>query len=267
MMKQLLTLFLTLVLVSCDKVFDIHPYDVNFSGKRNINNENIVLIENRCKDKETLRIAFISDTHGWYSDTEDLVNAVNRVEDLDFVIHLGDLTDCGTTKEYVWARDIIEKLKVPYVALIGNHDFLGTGDQMFKSMYGPYDFSFIAGRIKFVCLNTNATEYDYLAAIPNFDFMEAEIHSNTSEFDRTIMCMHAPPLCEQFNNNVAKVFQLYVNHFPGLMFCVNGHEHCKNARDIYHDGVIYYGVDSAEHRSYLLFTITPNGYEYESVDF
>mgnify|MGYP003413374706 FL=1 len=106
MMKQLLTLFLTLVLVSCDKVFDIHPYDVNFSGKRNINNENIVLIENRKKNKETLRIAFISDTHGWYSDTEDLVNAVNRVEDLDFVIHLGDLTDCGTTKEYVWTRDI-----------------------------------------------------------------------------------------------------------------------------------------------------------------
>jgi hypothetical protein len=134
-------------------------------------------------------------------------------------------------------------------------------------MYGPYDFSFIAGRVKFVCLNTNATEYDYLAAVPNLDFMEEQIHSDTSEFDRTIICMHARPFCEQFNNNVAKVFQLYVNYFPGLMFCVNGHDHRENMTDLYGDGVMYYGVDNAEHRSYLLFTITPNGYEYESVDF
>ena len=157
------------------------------------------------------------------------------------------------------------KIRVPYVALVGNHDFLGTGDQMFRKMYGNYDFSFIAGRVKFVCLNTNATEYDHLAAVPNLDFMESEISADSALFDRTVVCMHARPYCEQFNNNVAKVFHHYVKSFPGLMFCMNGLDHRQCQEDIYGDGMVYYGVDSAEHRSFYLFTITQHGYEYEIV--
>ena len=45
---------------------------------------------------------------------------------------------------------------VPYVGLIGNHDCLGTGEETFRIVFGDPNFSFIAGRIKFVCLNTNA---------------------------------------------------------------------------------------------------------------
>ena len=118
-------------------------------------------------------------------------------------MHGGDLTDCGTTKEYIWQRDRLARLKVPYVALIGNHDFLGTGNETYSVMYGKMDFSFIAGRIKFVCLNTNATEYDYLAAVPNLDYMEEQHTADSALFDRSVVCMHARPYCEQFNNNVA----------------------------------------------------------------
>lgn len=264
-MKHLYFFIVAMLLVACDDVFDSHPYDMNFGGKRNINVDNINRIESECRGNDTLRIAFVSDTHGWYSDTRDMVRSLNRIEDLDFVVHLGDLTDCGTTKEYVWARDMLGEINVPYVALVGNHDFLGTGDQVFRKMYGSYDFAFIAGRIKFVCLNTNATEYDHLAAVPNLDFMELEISANSDLFDRTIICMHARPYCEQFNNNVAKVFQHYVKSYPGLMFCINGHDHCLRHSDIYGDGTVYYGVDSAEHRSFYLFTITDQGYEYEVV--
>ena len=89
------------------------------------------------------------------------------------------MTDTATEKEYEWSRDILLGLKHPFVALIGNHDFLGTGDQTFKEMYGKFDFSFIAGRVKFICLNTNAVEYDYLAAVPNFDFLEEQLSVDT----------------------------------------------------------------------------------------
>lgn len=258
---------LCLLLLGCQDVFEYHPYDGRFSGECDINNHGISRIEQSCRDKDTLRIVFISDTHGWYSDTEDMVSNINSRNDVDFVLHGGDLTDCGTTKEYVWKRDILAKLKVPYVALIGNHDMLGTGDEVFAAMYGPLNFAFIAGRVKFVCLNTNATEYDYMAAVPNFDFMEEHFTADSALFDRTIICMHARPYSEQFNNNVAKAFEHYVNMFPGIMFCISAHDHHLQADELYNDGVMYYGIDCAMHRNYLLFTITPDNYEYEVIYF
>lgn len=266
-MNKLFLLIISLMLVGCDNVFHYHPYDVRFSGASDINRSNIGRIEQACRDKDTITFAFISDSHGWYSDTKDMVNDINRRPEVDFVIHGGDLTDCGTTKEFVWQRDVLAKLSAPYVALIGNHDFLGTGDEVYAEMYGPENFSFIAARVKFLCLNTNATEYDYMAAVPDFDFMEEQLTADSALFDRTIICMHARPYCDQFNNNVAKAFEHYVLMFPGTMFCLNGHDHGLEIDDIYGDGIIYYGVPSAANRGYFLFTITPDDYTYEIIYF
>lgn len=267
MRKYLWGVFALLTAASCDGVFDTHPYDVNFSGETGINDRNTARIEAAFADRDTLRIAFISDTHGWYADTRDEVAALNARTDIDFVIHCGDLTDTGTVKEYEWIRDILSGLRYPYVALVGNHDFLGTGNQAYKAMFGLMNFSFIAARIKFVCLNTNATEYDYLAAVPNFDYMEEEMVRDTARFDRTVMVMHAPPFSDQFNNNVAKAFRRYLDLFPRLLFCVYAHNHDHEASALYGDSLMFYGIDCAQHRNYRLFTITPNGYEEETIGY
>ena len=256
-----------LLLMSCDELFDTHPYDVNFKGEKSINDRQIARIESEFADKDTLRVAFISDTHGWYTEAKDEVADLNSRTDIDFVVHCGDLTDTGTAKEFEWCRDILNGLRCPYVALIGNHDFLGTGNQTYSVMFGKMDFSFIVSRTKFVCLNTNATEYDYMAAVPNFDFMEEEFTKGSTNFDRSIVVMHAPPYSDQFNNNVCKAFRRYLDFFPGLMCCVYGHNHDDKVSDIYGDGLTFYGIDCAQHRNYRIFTITRDGYEVERVYF
>lgn len=256
-----------LLFTSCDGLFDTHPYDVNFDGETGINAKNMAIIERKFEQADTLRVAFISDTHLWLSDARDQVEELNRRNDVDLVVHCGDLTDTATSKEFEWSRDIFKKLRYPWVALIGNHDFLGTGNQAYEVMYGPMDFSFIAGRVKFVCLNTNATEYDFLAAVPNFDFMETEMQKDADKFDRTVLVMHAPPYSDQFNNNVCKAFRRYLDFFPGLMCCVYGHNHNDVVSDIYHDGLLFYGIDCAQHRNYRIMTITPEGYEMEQIYF
>ena len=256
---------MTLFMTACDSVFDVHPYDVNIRGERGINAKQMARIEAATLGKDTIRLAFISDSHKRYNHLSDMVNDINRRDSIDFVVHCGDITDCGTTREMEWTRDYMLKLKKPFVVLLGNHDCLGTGNVAYEAIFGKPDFSFIAGGVKFVCLNTNAFEYDYSEAVPNFDFMEQEVTARADEFNRTVMCMHAAPFSEQFNNNVVKPFNGYAMKFPNLMFCLYGHGHHTEQHDFFGNGVIYYQVASVSKRQYYIFTITPNDYHYEIV--
>lgn len=258
-------MLLPVCLSGCDGIFDAHPYDMNLKGERDINATNLRKITTQFKDHDTIRVAFISDTHGWYTPLEAAINDINGRNNVDFVIHCGDLTDSGTTLEYQQARKYLSRLRKPYLALIGNHDFLGTGAEGFKWMFGKIDFSFIIGDIKFLCINTNAMEYDHMAAVPDLHYMEREAKDTTERFRRTVVVMHAPPFSDQFNNNVSTAFKYYLHLFPGLMFCVYGHNHNAAETDIYGDGLMFYGIDSAAHRNYRIFTITPEGYEQQQI--
>ncbi|HAC23213.1 MAG TPA: phosphoesterase [Porphyromonadaceae bacterium] len=253
-----------LLLGGCDLI-EYHPYDVRVKGETNVNANNIAQIEANCKDKSSIRFAVMGDSQRWYDETEVFVKAINFRDDIDFVIHGGDISDFGLTKEFMWQRDIMNNLNVPYVVIIGNHDCLGTGEEAYKTIFGDTNFSFIAGRVKFVCLNTNALEYDYSSPIPDFDFIESEMSNRKEDFDKTIFSMHGAPLCDVFNNNVAKVFQRYITEYPKLQFCTIAHNHYISVTDIFDDGVLYYGSTCMKDRSFLLFTITPEGYEYEAV--
>ena len=266
MRKVLLWIMAVILASGCDS-FQYHPYEVRFDGERNINHNNIVKIEEQCRNLDALYVAFISDSHHDYTDLCDMVGDINRRDSIDFVIHLGDLTDTGTIKEYVWARDYLARLVKPYVALIGNHDFLGTGDEIYSKMFGNMDFSFIAAGVKFLCVNTNATEYDHIADIPNFQFLEDEAIADSALFDRTVVCMHARPYSDQFNNNVAKPFEYYVKNLPGILFCINGHDHNLQFDDLFGDGLMYYGVTCASDRQYMIFNINKEGYRYEVIDY
>ena len=169
--KNLYALFSCLFLSGCGMI-DYHPYDVRISGETEVNAHNMERIESNCQGKTTIRFVTMGDSQRWYDETEDFVKAINQRNDIDFVIHGGDMSDFGLTKEFLWQRDIMNGLHVPYVALIGNHDCLGTGAETYKAVFGPTNFSFIAGNVKFVCLNTNALEYDYSEPVPDFTFME-----------------------------------------------------------------------------------------------
>lgn len=263
-MRYRLIFIFSILFTSCELI-DYHPYDGRVTSDTNINKNNIEKIQRSCDHKDTIRFAMMGDSQRWYDETALFVNHINAMGNIDFVIHGGDISDFGLKKEFEWVHDIMKKLTVPYFAIIGNHDVIGNGYQVYREMYGEQNFSFIIAGIKFVCLNTNAVEYDYSNPIPDFTFIETQMKSGS--FDRTIVVMHAPPGSEQFNNNVKNVFQVYLKKFPGLLFCTNAHGHITQIDDLFNDGIMYYQCSCMKKRSFLLFTVYSDGYDYEEVVF
>jgi len=257
--------------MSCTQ-FEYHPYAKGFSGETDIHSRTLHEIESACVASDTVRFAFITDTQASYNELEDAIEYINSRKDIMFVIHGGDQTDFGLVKEFEWCRDRMADLHVPYCILLGNHDCLGTGEHTYISLYGNSNFSFNSGFVHFVCLNTNALEYDYSHPVPDLTYLRNDRLSvegiNAAVKDSlsvTVAVMHAPPFDEQFNDNVAYVFQDYIKEYPGLAFGLHGHTHNTTVRDIFKDGIIYYGCANMADKVLLVFTITRNGYECETV--
>lgn len=264
--KFFLILFI-IAFTGCE-MFEPHVYSGKVRGEKEINARNRSIIEERCNSsREQIKFAVISDTQGWYDHLEDCVKSLNGRSDIDFVLHLGDITDYGTTPEFTLQRDILEELSHPYLTIIGNHDCLGNGEEIYEKIFGPLNYTFMAGDVRFVMLNTNALEFDYSESVPDFIYLESLLSNIPLANKRTIVAMHAAPHTEQLVDNLSRAFHEYIKKFPGLMFCLAGHVHDFGERDIFRDGIIYYECTCIKKRGYYIFTITSDGYDKEIVEF
>ena len=70
------------------------------------------------------------------------------------------------------------------------------------------------------------------------------------------------------NNNVANLFQYEIRRYPGLAFCMCGHEHKLQVNEWFGDGILYYECGAAKKRQYIVFHLLSNGtYDYEVVNY
>ena len=64
-----------------------------------------------------------------------------------------------------------------------------------------------------------------------------------------------------------KYYQHYVKQYAGVQFCTAAHTHHHQDDVIFDDGIHYVTSDCMDYRTYLVFTITPEKYEYELVKY
>ena len=61
-------------------------------------------------------------------------------------------------------------MKVPFVTLLGNHDTLSNGKDVYRAMFGDFDYTFDYGGIRFVCVNANQREFPG-ESVPDLDWL------------------------------------------------------------------------------------------------
>lgn len=125
------------------------------------------------------RFAVLGDLHVGSGNAEALVGAaiddINR-SGAEITIQLGDLSDHGTEQEFGRARDVLDRLDMPWVATMGNHDVLDlhsrelSGRRFFERCFGrtPDGILIEHAGFHFLCLDSAE---DAASPFPPFDIV------------------------------------------------------------------------------------------------
>jgi predicted phosphodiesterase len=194
--NNLLIIALWVLLSSCDKLTDYSPYDAKISHK-NVNALNILRIQEKLQPTDSLVFIAISDTHTDYSDLRAAVKTTNEMEGISFVVVCGDVTDWGLYKEFDNYYHQISRLNIPFITIIGNHDYLSNGKVIFNKMFGPTNFYFDIGNYRMVVFDNVVWENGNQE--PDFNWFQQTL--NVPEGMTSIACYHIHPLDLQLEKN------------------------------------------------------------------
>jgi len=259
-----LHLVILFILVCCACAdLDYSPYTPDqtgaFGSLNAINLQRILLADNGITP---FKVAFIADTHLWNDETARLIEILNMRLDLDFVVIIGDITMNGLPLEYETAMDLFQRLFLPYLVVIGNHDARGLGQELYSFIFGPYNFHFVYKSVHFVVLNDCKLEFTHGA--PDFRWLAAATLSSAMSLSAFICHIDpsdsgggifTPEETLQFKNIIV----------PNYSITLHGHWHAP--RLIVQDGIPRYVVGSAEYGWCTIITFHDTFFEVEQCRF
>jgi 3',5'-cyclic-AMP phosphodiesterase len=127
-------------------------------------------------------------------------------------------------KEYQVIQNIFSDLKFPIVTVIGNHDMLGNGENVYKKLYGDLNFSFDYKGIRFIFFNSNAMEYDFQSGVPDIDWISSQL-VDTLNFKKAILVSHIGFFADDFGKINKEKFISKLSANNKILLWFNGHVH------------------------------------------
>lgn len=219
--KLLFVLFLMIVanFTGCYFEMEHSPYTIN-SDYSNLNKKNIEKIKNieaTRSPSNGFKIGLISDIHHYFSETEKVVSKFNNIPDLDFVVVIGDITNQGLLREFEWTYDVLNNLNVPFVVIIGNHDCLNYGIDIYKEMFGKLNFTFSFQGVEFVCFENNNWEsssdpdYNWLSKIGKLSPSSPKVHLSHIPNHNTAGGRFSQSQVDIFNNIIGSYYDIAIH--------------------------------------------------------
>lgn len=266
MLKNLIYIVIAgIFFTGCD-LFEYHPYEVIVEEElQDINDENIKLIKEQATG-ETIRFALFGDTQRFYEETNDFVQKVNSMNEIDFTVLAGDITDFGLSTEYKWVNEIVSGLNVPYLTVIGNHDLVANGQKVYEDMYGPLNYTFELPHHKFISLNTNSREFGFNGKVPDLDWLSRRL-SNNPEDKNIIIISHVPPYSQDFDQNLEQDYASLLATNGNVLASLHAHNHSYEKGEFYDDGIFYLITTTVGKKSFALITLYGDEYRIEKVTF
>lgn len=192
-----------------------------FHVERDINPTSIQRINNIEADGK-IRIAIYTDPHQNYRDTDGLVVQINKATDIDFVASLGDVTNSGYNFEYDQYLDAYTLFNYPTLSVLGNHDAVGAGVEIFKKVFGPTNFWFESDTKRYIFFNSANWE------APK-EFNSAWLKKTVEESTKSVLIFTHVGLrdTERFSGTDAQNFSDVISS-PKVQMVLNGHNHVYN---------------------------------------
>lgn len=213
-----LLLISTLVFVNCAPFRNSPFSDQLFHPERDLNIAAIKRIQNVEADGK-IRIAIYSDPHQNYKDMDATVTQINKATDIDFIVSLGDVTNSGYNFEYDQYLNTYVLFKHPVISVIGNHDAIGAGLEIFEKVFGMVDFWFESDSKRFVFFNAVNLEHpdafnpNWLKEAIDTSSKPVFIFAHTSLRDK-----------ERYSGDTAQTFSDIIAN-PKVQMIFNGHNH------------------------------------------
>lgn len=248
---------------SCDPWFAYSPYGANVDDAYHGTTEkNLDLINAMdAGDSKPFKVALLSDPHYHYSKLEDAIARINSDPDYAFVIVAGDLTENGLQQEFVFFHETMMRLKIPYLTVIGNHDYLSNGEMVYKQMYGPYNYTFDFNNTRFVLFDNNTIESE---KEPDMDWFGKSIR-NDDGYDHVVPIAHIPPYDVQMQKEKVAYHELLTENRISLS--IHGHRHDFSKEDLFGEGTFYVTISSPQKRTYTELIVTPDALEVKKIEY
>lgn len=238
-------ILLALLTQSCTQ--GLSPWDQKIPKHlQGLTEKNLLRLQEREFPEGSLRIALLGDPQGTPHDLTKVVDRLNEREDLAFILVLGDLTDYGLQHEYIWAAEALEKSRIPVLTVIGNHDAISYGKELYQKVFGSLDYVFSFGPYRFVMFNNNQFEF----GSTNFDWLSQQVDN------KTLVASHIPPVVDAHSEAQIAEWKA-INEKAGIIASLHGHRGGKTDFYSLEAGIPYYVVPKLEGERYAILELSP----------
>ena len=256
--KLFIALFLPAVLAACQ--YEISPWQTDAHCPGVSVEENLArlrALEAEVGDVNFYQVAIVSDPQQYPGSFEDAIDRINQLDNVHLTLLVGDLAQTGIKAEFEWVCKVMAKSKAPIFPVIGNHDGLSFGEEIWLDIFGPLDYSFTYQNTKFIAYNDNKYEFEN---VPDRGWLAEEAAVATGETRvHTIGFSHIAPWKDDTG------FSEFLQD-SGFDLMIHGHEHNFDFWHLFDVDLDHYIAPETRYQEFGLLSVYPDSLVLQNCD-